>query len=223
MSRRLPVTLLALLAFAATAVSLAGEPAAVGGRSDNGHEWRFRVFLDNHEIGYHDYYLTGSGETRHLKSIADFEYKVLFVSLYHYEHENVETWSGDCLQRIESWTDANGKPFEVEGWREDGTFHVDGSSGEARLPGCVMSFAYWNPDFLNQSRLLNSQNGAFLPVEVSEPVPDTIEVRGELQPSYRYRLVAGPLKLDLWYSVDKQWLALSSEVSGGRTLRYELM
>jgi hypothetical protein len=189
----------------------------------DGAQWRFRVFLDDHEIGYHNFSLTESGGIRHLKSVASFEYKVLFVPLYRYEHENQETWSGDCLQRIESRTDANGKPYEVEGWREDGAFYVDTRSGESRLPGCVMSFAYWNPDFLEQSRLLNSQNGEYLPVEVSEPVPDTVEVHGEARASVRYRLAAGPLKLNLWYSEDKQWLALESEVSGGRTLRYELM
>jgi len=211
------------LALASFAVSGSGEPPGKNPQADGGGEWRFRVFLDDREIGYHDFYLTGSDDIRHLRSVANFEYKLLFVRVYHYEHENVETWSGDCLQRIESRTDANGKPYEVEGWRENGAFRVEASAGEATLPGCVMSFAYWNPDFLEQPRLLNTQNGEYVPVEVSDPVPDTLEVRGELRPSYRYRLAAGPLKLNIWYSADRQWLALESEVSGGRMLRYELM
>ena len=47
--------------------------------------------------------------------------------------------------------------------------------------------------------------------------------RGEQRAAYRYRLAAGELRLDLWYSADREWLALESEVRGGRKLRYELM
>ena len=185
--------------------------------------WRFRVFLDDREIGYHHYFLAGDGETRKLRSVASFEYRLLRVRLYHYEHENVETWSGDCLQSIVSSTDANGRNYSVEGGTAEGVFRVAGSSGAATLPGCVMSFAYWNPSILGQARLLNTQNGEFLEVEVSPPVSDVLEVGGEPRDAWRYRLVAGELNLDLWYSTEHDWLALESEVRGDRTLRYERM
>ena len=145
------------------------------------------------------------------------------MKLFHYEHRNREVWSGDCLQSIESSTDSNGEPYRVRGWQEEGVFRVDGTAGETKLPGCVMSFAYWNPAFLDQGRLLNTQDGEILDVEVSSPVVEPLEVRGEQLPAYRYRLEAGELRLDLWYSADREWLALESEVQGGRMLRYELL
>jgi hypothetical protein len=86
-----------------------------------------------------------------------------------------------------------------------------------------MSFAYWNPAFLQQDRLLNTQNGEYLEVDVSAPVTELLEVRGETRSALRYRLDAGELSLNLWYSTDDEWLALESEVQGGRILRYELM
>jgi hypothetical protein len=86
-----------------------------------------------------------------------------------------------------------------------------------------MSFAYWNPAFLEQSSLLNTQDGEFLEVEFSEPVFEVLELGGGQRSSYRYHLVAGDLKLDLWYSLDREWLALESEVRGGRKLRYVLV
>lgn len=185
--------------------------------------WRFRVFLDDREIGYHNFYLQQSGEMRVLRSEANFEYRLMFVKLFHYEHENRETWNGDCLRSVESRTDSNGEPFRVDGRVEPGRFRVDGSAGEADLPECVMSFAYWNPAFLDQGRLLNTQNGEFLDVEISQPVAEQLLVRGEQQQSFRYRLEAGELRLDLWYSTNDEWLALESEVRGGRKLRYELL
>jgi hypothetical protein len=185
--------------------------------------WRFRVYLDEREIGYHNFYLQQAGDVRVLRSEANFEYRLMFVKLFHYEHENRETWDGDCLSRIESRTDSNGQPYHVDGQAETGYFQVDGSAGEAKLPECVMSFAYWNPAFLDQGQLLNTQNGEFLDVAISAPIAEPLTVRGEPQTSYRYRLEAGELRLDLWYSDKNEWLALESEVRGGRKLRYELL
>ena len=197
--------------------------SSAGGTDSAADAWRFRVYLDDREIGYHNFYVQQSGDVRVLRSEASFEYRLMFVKLFHYEHENRETWQGECLRSIESRTDSNGEPYRVDGRAETGHFRVDGSAGEAKLPECVMSFAYWNPAFLQQVRLLNTQNGEFLDVDISPPVAESLMVRGEQQPSYRYRLEAGELRLDLWYSADNEWLALESEVRGGRKLRYELL
>jgi len=43
---------------------------------------------------------------------------------------------------------------------------VTGTRGQANLPACVMTFAYWNPDLLGQSRLLNVQTGEYMDVQV---------------------------------------------------------
>jgi len=186
-------------------------------------EWRFQVYLDDKEIGYHDFVLREADNQRWLQSEANFEYRLMFVKLYGYQHENTEIWSGDCLTGIESTTDANGKSFQVSGSLQGDRFMVSGTAGEAELPSCSMSFAYWNPVFLEQKRLINVQNGEVLEIEVSEPELVQLEVRGVLQPAYRYLLGAGELKIELWYSENKEWLALETEARGGRRLRYELL
>ena len=196
---------------------------AAGNTAEQSNAWRFRVYLDDREIGYHDFYLAGNGEHRQLRSVARFEYKLLFVKLFHYEHENLETWSGNCLQSVRSQTDSNGLDLEVEGRRGADGFQVSGSAGTASLPECVMSFAYWNPVFLQQQRLLNTQDGSFLDITVSPPVQDELVRNGEPQSAVRYRLDAGEIQLDLWYSGASEWLGLESEVEGGRKLRYELI
>jgi hypothetical protein len=86
-----------------------------------------------------------------------------------------------------------------------------------------MSFAYWNPAFLKQDRLINTQNGEVLDIEVSEPERTEIEVRGVLQPALHYRLDAGEMTIELWYSENDEWLALETEARGGKRLRYQLL
>ncbi len=186
-------------------------------------EWRFRVYLDEKEIGYHDFVLEEVDNQLTLQSEADFEYRLMFVKLYGYEHENTETWSGGCLTAIESRTDANGKPFQVSGSLEGDRFVLNGNAGQVELPSCSMSFAYWNPAFLKQDRLINAQNGEVLDIQVSEPERVEIKVRGILQPALRYQLGAGEMKIELWYSENHEWLALETEARGGRRLRYQLL
>lgn len=217
----LAVVLCALWLFNSNVVTANETPALSPPEAEQ--EWRFRVFLDDKEIGYHEFLLEDNGAHRVLKSTAEFEYKLLFVKLYEYQHDNSEIWQGNCLQRIESSTDANGKPYSVTGERQEYHFAVQSNQGEATLPPCVMSFAYWNPDFLQQTHLLNSQDGEYLAVDVSQPVYDPLPVRGETIDAWRYELSAGKLQMELWYSKDHQWLGLASQAEGGRTLRYELL
>jgi hypothetical protein len=186
-------------------------------------EWRFRVYLDDKEIGHHDFVLEQTNDQLKLQSEASFEYRLMFVKLYGYEHENTETWSGNCLTGIESTTDANGKAYAVSGSIDGDRFLLNGSFGEIELPTCSMSFAYWNPVFLQQERLINSQNGEVLEIEVSQPEWVELEVRGVVQPAWRYRLGAGEMKIELWYSENHEWLALETEARGGRRLRYQLL
>jgi len=186
-------------------------------------EWRFQVYLDDKKIGTHDFILQELENQKLLQSEASFEYRLMFVKLYGYEHENTEIWAGDCLTGIESTTDANGKPFKVSGSLQGDRFVLTGTAGEAELPSCSMSFAYWNPAFLEQERLINVQNGEVLDIQVSEPERVQLEVRGVMQPALRYQLGAGEMKIELWYSEKDEWLALETEARGGRRLRYELL
>lgn len=189
----------------------------------NTQEWRFHVYLDNKKIGRHDFILQEVDSQKILQSEANFEYRLLFVKLYGYEHQNTETWVGDCLSKIESTTNANGEPFHVRGSLQGDRFVLKGTAGQTDLPACSMSFAYWNPAFLQQKRLINTQNGEVLEVEVSEPERVQLEVRGVLKPALRYQLAAGEMQIELWYSESNEWLALETEARGGRRLRYELL
>jgi hypothetical protein len=184
-------------------------------------KWRFRVYLDDKEIGYHHFLLQEDREFRRLRTEANFEVRLLFLKLYEYEHVNVETWQGNCLVRLESRTDANGRPYRVAGERAGDHFRITSDNGRSQLPGCIMSFAYWNPEFLQQRSLLNTQNGDFIPVTVSRLESAALAVDGDMRMARKYRVRAEGLELLLWYSEDGDWLALETVAGGGRKLRYE--
>jgi hypothetical protein len=85
-----------------------------------------------------------------------------------------------------------------------------------------MTFAYWNPAMLTQSRLLNSQNGEYIDVKIAQAGTESIDVRGVSTPATRYELRSKKMSIDLWYSQDNQWLALESRTERGQRLIYKL-
>lgn len=191
-------------------------------RTADVREWNFRVLLDDKDIGFHRFRLEEDGTSRVLESNARFDVRFLFINAYKYRHLNREIWNDACLEQIESDTKTNGKSTAITGKQVDGRFVIDDGAGTAELPECVMSFAYWDPRILEQARLLNAQTGELVDVTVETEEEVTLDVRGAKTPAKRYRLVGDGVQIDVWYSLNDEWLALESPAKGGRTLRYVL-
>jgi hypothetical protein len=198
------------------ALSLAPLPALAS------HSWDFRVFLDEKEIGTHRFELVEQGGERRLTSRARMNVKIMFVNAYSYDHHDVEHWSGDCLARLSSKTDDNGKKHHVDVQRRDHETVVQTERGTQRLDQCVLTFAYWNPAMLQQTRLLNSQDGEYIDVKITAAGSDSILVRGVQTPARRFELRSKKLSIDLWYSQQDEWLALESKTERGQKLIYKL-
>jgi len=190
-------------------------------------EWRFNVSLDGKPIGYHRFELVERGAERELLSEARFTVKVLFFDVYRYVHDNRELWRGGCLAQIEARTDDNGKRNFVQGAQAVPRFVVSTGQRVTELDSCVRTFAYWNPQILTATHLLNPQTGEYVPVRVVRLGTDTLAIRGAAQAAERYRLIGDSaggerLAIDLWYSPGQEWLALESSTQDGRRLRYQL-
>jgi hypothetical protein len=184
--------------------------------------WEFQVFLDDKAIGNHRYTLSEQGAGRVLAIEANFAVKFLFINAYIYTHEATERWRGDCLERMEARTNDGGKRTEVAATLVGGQLAISAARGHVVLDGCIMSFAYWNPEILRQSHLLNAQTGEYTAIRVAELGEETITVRGASVNASRYRLTGTKHPIDLWYSIEQTWLALESTLDRGRRLRYEL-
>ena len=190
-------------------------------------QWQFKVLLDNREIGTHHFTVSESNGQQTIQTDASFDVKVLFVNLYRYRHQSTEVWQGNCLRSIDSETNANGKPFLVAGklvagQAKDNYFQVNTANAEKELPPCIMTFAYWNPAFLAEDKLLNSQTGIYEDVTITRIGEESLQLDGEAVAAVKYLidLKAGPITL--WYSANNfRWLALESVAAGGRILRYE--
>lgn len=200
------------------ALLMLGSVAALA----NTKRWEFQVFLDDKPIGHHHFVVNDKGAERVLTTDARFDVKLLFINAYRYAHDANERWRGNCLASLNARTDDNGKHSVVQADQQGERVSVASPRGREALDGCVMSFAYWNPDILRQTRLLNSQTGQYEAVTVAAMGEEKITVRGAPVQAKRYRITGSKNPIDLWYGADNHWLALQSTLEGGRRLRYAL-
>lgn len=204
------------------AVVLLSQTSAPSALANDSRSWEFSVLLDGSEIGRHRFELQQAGNEQEVFSEASFDVRFLFFTAFQYRHSNREVWSDGCLRRIESRTRQNGDRQVVVGTLVDDTFVVERGEDRAELGDCVMTFAYWNPQFLRQSQLLNPQTGQYVPVRIEPLGKREIEIRGEAVDARAWRVKADEIDLTIWYSTNDEWLGLESVARGGRILRYVL-
>lgn len=185
--------------------------------------WDFRVFLDDREVGRHSFRVLDTGTERRVESDARFTVRILFIDAYSYAHTSRERWTGNCLATIESRTDDNGDRFRVLGNRTGSGFTLATNHSAHDMQGCVMTFAYWNPAMLRQTRLLNVQTGELHDVRVERLEEERITVRGQPVAAWRYALHAEKFRIDVWYDSDYNWVRLESRTDSGRLLRYQML
>lgn len=194
----------------------------VSGNSIAQDRWQFEVLLDEKKIGYHDFVISEKDGNQTITTEARFNVKLLFVNVFSYRHQNEEIWRDNCLSSIDSETAANGKDFVVRGQAVDGEFQIQTEASENELPACIMTFAYWNPEFLKAEKLLNSQSGDYENVTIVEEGEEEMLVNGQDVQAIRYSVSGAAAPITLWYAAaNHRWLALESVVKGGRILRYK--
>lgn len=200
----------------------AGATGAAAASSAAERSWQFSVMLDGSPIGYHHFELMPRENGLEVRSEASFDVRFLFINAFRYRHTNRELWDGECLRGIESSTRQNGREFALSGERVSAGLRIEANGKSDRLDGCVMSFAYWNPRFLEQPRLLNPQTGEYLSVDVQPLGREELTVRGEAVVASAYQIKARNVDITVYYSDEDEWLGLESVAKGGRIIRYVL-
>jgi hypothetical protein len=212
-----PSILLTLMTFFFLSIGLASYAQTATQKT-----YDFKVFLDDDEIGVQRFVVSAEGTRTKIEVEAQFDVKYFFITFYSYRHTNSETWDGECLKEIRAKTNDNGESFFVEGTAKGGQLRLQTHNGETNLEGCVKTFAYWNPIWFQSNRLLNSQTGELQPVEIQTVGEDTIVVRGAPIPTKHHRIISDKYAIDLWYTMNDEWVGLQSTTKESKKLRYEL-
>ena len=203
--------------FVLSEVSVANSPSS-GAAEDS---WKFRVWLDDTPIGYHQVSINREKNRKSVHTQANFDVRFLFVPVYSYSHETRELWEDGCLVNIKSTTDDNGEDYFISSMqRQEKQLALETQDGMTSLNGCIRTFAYWDVELLQSERLLNTQTGEYESVSVTDMGTGFLTVDEEQIEARQFRLVADKLTIDLWYTQEMRWLALESVTESGAVLRY---
>lgn len=188
-------------------------------------EWAFDVFLDKSKIGKHTFTLD---QNRQLTSRAKFNVKVLFIEAYSYDHTAKEQWKENCLASLDANTTEDKVLTNIKGTKINERFEVTDGKTIQTLPACTMTFAYWNPMILTQSKLLNPQNAEYLTTQFEKIGQETISVKGQPTETTHYKLKGNlngknKLNIELWYNNKNEWVALKSITPEGYIINYKLI
>jgi hypothetical protein len=174
----------------------------------------FKVFINDREVGSHNFRLFEQGENLQVSSTMHLDFKVLLIKKIKYHHQAEEVWQGGCLVSLKSQTLKQGKTFTVNASSSSEGLLVANAEGSRTIDGCARGFAYWNPRFLEADFLLNAESGEYLPVEISTSLSE--------QNNITHMLIAGPqADVRLQYDAAGNWLSLESELQIGGLIRYQ--
>jgi hypothetical protein len=126
--------------------------AGVAAQAAETRTYAFQALLDDKPIGEHRFTVVTEGATRKVTSEADFTVKFLGITAYHYHHHAEEQWSGECLAGLVSSTDDDGKQASVRLVKTGDANEIATNAGRKTEPGCLMTYAYWNPAITSRSR-----------------------------------------------------------------------
>src|SRR5690606_34172970 len=143
-------------------------------------------------------------------SRAQFDVKLLGITVYRYRHEAREHWQDGCLSSLEAETRDNGKELAVRAAQRDGVFRVEAAGAATPALQCAVAYAYWDSArLLRQELLLNPQTGRFDAVRFEERGTQPLQTAGGMVQARQVKLHNAEGAIDLWYAPDGQWLQLA--------------
>lgn len=202
-------------------------------------ERRYQIFMDGQPIGMHSllYHHNAENNTTTVKIHITMDVQIAFVTLYSYSHRNTEVWRDGKLISLDTQTTDGGDTFDVTARRnEQGGLSVSANGPDGGLDyvvpaeDMILTTSYWQRRTIDQSQLLNTQNGKLINVTITpegtkslEEKPDGLDILAD-----QYR-VTGELEATFWYATEDTDVAQKNEWVGlhfpynGRNFTYKLL
>lgn len=156
----------------------------------------FELIRDGDVIGLHRVGFS-EAENRTVARISiDIEVSFGPFTLYDYRHRNEEIWDSEGLVRLTTRTDDDGELSFVSADRRNGQLAVRSSSGVGKYTKELLPTSYWNNQTITAGRLLNTQDGRIMRVDV-RPVDEA-----------RHKM-SGDLNLYIDYDRSGRWTGMS--------------
>lgn len=146
---------------------------------------------------------------------TDVDLKVKFgpITAFRYRLDSVEEWVDGQLMRLNGTSNSDGRKGEVSAEATGETLIVESTKFDGTLPVTMIPSSHWNRLQVYQDRMLSTETGEVLDIEVETIGTDMVAVNGGMIETTHYRLKSD-LTVDLWYDNQSRWVKLAFQVRG---------
>jgi hypothetical protein len=167
---------------------------------------RFRVLVDGTPIGTHAVTFRREGALLLASTRISLAVRIGPITVFRFEQEAEETWSGGTFRRIESRTNDDGTAQWVRAARAGNELLVEGSAGRYTAPTGWLPSTWWNKAVLD-SPMFSAQDGSPHETQVTPGPLEEIPGSGGKLLARRHD-VRGTLDLAVWYDRNGTWAGL---------------
>ena len=163
----------------------------------------FDIMRGGSPIGSDTFDVTRTGDTTNVNITSHIVVKIAFVTAYHYDHHETETWKGNQLAAFRSTTNDNGTAHDVSASASGGkvTLIVDGQPTAA--PKGIMPASVWTAEIGRRPQLFDPASGKRLAARGQDLGDEQVVLNGVPRQLDHVKL-SGQFDRDLWF--DEQGL-----------------
>jgi hypothetical protein len=179
----------------------------------------FDILRKGSLLGHHLLTFATAADRLTVKVEVSLLYKLLGITLFHYNHHCTEVWEGGQVVALDSRTDDNGSPSQLTARRAAAGLVVE-ATGTPRYtaPANALPATHWNQHELD-GPWINTENGKLLRPHVTPAGTETIPAAGGRSLIARQFDLSGDVQLAMWY--DRIGWAGLAFTRGGAPIRYE--
>jgi Domain of unknown function (DUF6134) len=177
---------------------------------------RFVVMRGRSKIGLHTVQFRERPDGLAVHTVIDLAVKVMFITVFRYQHECEDVWVSGQLRSLRSRTIEDGNRYAVEATAEPGGIRVVGPGGPLVVGSRLLaSNSFWNPRLVDQQRLIDAQYGGEIGLVVHRRGTESLVLAGpERIVADRFQILTPHFGGLLWYDATGRWVKGSLELRG---------
>lgn len=183
---------------------------------------RFAIMRNGAQIGTHQIVVNRAGPETSVSIATDVDVKVLFITAYHFQQTESERWANDRLVALNSTTDNNGTHHKMAVVQKPANLNVDVDGKATTADRNIVPASFWNPDFLQHSSVLDTQDGLVSPMSVIDHGPEQLAIDGKTIKAHHYE-IKSRYSQEVWYDERQRLVQVRLLGTDGSTILYKPM
>lgn len=181
----------------------------------------FVIMRNGEPIGTNTIDVARTGSQTTIGAVTHIVVTLAFLTLYRFDQTETEQWSGRRIVALQARTDDNGSIHQTSVGRAGDCLTIRRDGHDTSASATVMPLDLWNPAVLEQTTVLDPQNGSVVPLRTTDHGEEDLVTRGHAIRAHHYT-IATTFSQDVWYDTEGRLVGVRLTGSDGSIIRYEL-